>query len=210
MVELFPTSDEIERWIKEVVKHSNHVEYYLNGLGIGDNDPERPHDLVGIGNKLELEVVKGLSLTYRKMDERLFEKYILPSIEFHRNQYHHQRWNRFNPEATIEDLYVGVVDAVCTLLENRTYSGGKEQEELGKKYYWSSVEKKMFEENPKHRVSAAKIIVPRMREIVRPKLGVIEDVFDFPNIGIRDDVYDLMRMRIDDAVSDLRKQIDIF
>jgi hypothetical protein len=209
MVYVLPTVKEVERWVNEVVIHSNHIEYYLNNLGLGDNDPERPHDLVGRGNKLEWKTVKGLTLTYRGCDVD-FEKYILPSIEFHRQQYHHRMWNKYNTEANEEDRFVGAVDAACSLLENRVYSGGKKQEDLGRKHGWGELKEKLIGDNPKYKSGPANFIVPRMQALPRPKLGLIKDIFDFPNIGIREDIYLKMRERIDEGVKNLRKHVDIF
>lgn len=209
MARIIPSKNEVERWVKEAVLHSNNVEYYLNNLGVGGNDPERPHDLVGKNNKLDWKVVSGLALSYR--DPQVdFEKYVLPSIELHRNQYHHRMWNKYNSEADDDALLVGAVDATCSLLEKRTYVGGKKQEELGKRHDWENIEKLLLEKNPKYKVGAASLIIPSMREIPSPKLWRIRDVFDFPNIGIRDDIYLKMRDRIDEAIGDLRKHVDIF
>ena len=210
MIDVLPTGKEVERWVKDVVKHSNHMEYYFNQLGIGEKDPERPHDLVGVFNKLEWDVVRGMALTYRKEGKDFFDKYILPSIELHRNQYHHRKWNEYNPKASNDDLLVGAVDAACSLLEKRVYSGGKEQKKLGKKHDWDSVEEMLYEKNPYHKVGPAKMIVPKMKEIERPKLKLIKNVFDFPNIGVRDDIYLKMKDRIEEGVDNLRKYVDIF
>lgn len=211
---MIPNSREVERWVMEAVLHSNHVEYYLNQFNVGLNDPERPHDLVGVNNKLNWDVVKGLALSYRELDvdykKYVYKKYILPSIELHRDQYHHRMWNEYNSKADSDALFVGAIDAACSLLEKRTYVGGEELEKLGKRHDWNEIEELLFEKNPWYRVGAAQTIIPRMREISRPKLWLIKDIFDFPNIGIRDDVYFKMRDRIDEAIGDLRKHVDVF
>lgn len=189
-----PITKEIERWIFETVKHSNHVEYYLNELGLGERDPERPHDLVGPGNKLEWDIIKGMALNYRtpKVD---FIKYILPSIEIHRQQYHHRMWNYPNPKATKEDMFVGAVDAVCSLLENRDYQGGS--------HNWEKIEDILINRNPPHKIESVKLILPKMRKVPLPNLEDIPNVFILPNIGVDRGIYLKMRKRIDKAVENL-------
>lgn len=208
MKDVIPTSNELERWVEEVVRHSNHVEYYLNNLDLGCKDYERPHDLVGFGNKLDWRAAKGMALSYRGLGVD-FEKYILPSIEFHRNQYHHRMWNHENIDATKEDLYVGVVDSVCSLLENRSYSG-KGYANSGRSHSWEEVEDILYNKNPESKNIAAKEIIPKMRKLERPRLEFIDDIFNFPNIGIREDIYQRMNDRIDESVCDLNKYVKIF
>lgn len=82
-VELIPTENEIKTWLVSVLQHSCHVEYFLKKLGIGSNDSERPHDIVGPGNKYEWGVMKGLALQYRNPKPD-FQIYILPSLNLHR------------------------------------------------------------------------------------------------------------------------------
>ncbi len=124
-VELTPTDEEVKVCLISIVKHSSQVEYYLDKLKLGDNDPQRPHDIVGEGNKFSWLVFRGLALQYRSKDPVFFQNYVLPSIEIHRKgQYYHQMWNYPNPQATADDMKVGAVDALCSLLDNREYQGG--------------------------------------------------------------------------------------
>lgn len=51
--ELLPTEEEVNTWLVATLRHACHVENFLGELQLGDNDPERPHDLVGSGNKYE-------------------------------------------------------------------------------------------------------------------------------------------------------------
>lgn len=201
---ILPNNNEVVRWMKEVVKHSNHVEYYLFKLGLGQNDSDRPHDLIGKYNKFDWEVLRGLALVYRKGDNLDFDKYILPSIELHRNQYHHQMWNYDNPNATKQDLFVGVVDTICSMLEKRVYSG--EDEKHGRKKSWSVIEDVLYNKSPEHKVAPAKIIFPQLREISRPKLSLIKNIYDFPNIGIDEVIYDKMKIRINETTLDLERR----
>ena len=115
--EIKPTSKEIGDWLLSTVRHSAQVEYYLNKLNWGINDPNRPHDIVGPGNKFSWPVLKGLALQHRSEDPEFFIKNVLPSIEIHRQQFHHQKWNLPNSQATEDELMVGAVDAICSMLK---------------------------------------------------------------------------------------------
>jgi len=201
-MKILPNNNEVKRWMKEVVKHSNHVEYYLEKLGLGEKDLERPHDLFGKYNKLDWEVLRGLALTYRKNID--FERYILPSIELHRKQYHHRMWNNLNSKATHKDLFVGVVDTICSMLEKRVYSG--EDEKHGRKKSWSVIEDVLYNKSPKYKSNAAKIIFPELKNIERPKLSNIKNIYEFPNIGIENNIYNIMKIRINSATLDLEKR----
>lgn len=207
---ILPNNNEVKRWMKDVVRHSNHVEYYLSELGLGERDNERPHDLVGKYNKFDWEVLRGLSLAYRKIEgtefgkKKFFDEQIFPSIELHRNQYHHQMWNNPNPKAKDRDLFVGVVDTVCSMLEKRVYSG--DDEGHGRKKSWSIIEDVLYNKSPEYKSSATKIIFPELREITRPKLSKIKNVYDFPNIGIDSSIYDKMKIRINETAFDLERR----
>ena len=96
-----PSLAEIRNWLLSTLRHSCQVEYYLHQLDLGHNDPQRPHDITGEGNKYTWPVVRGLALEHRSDDPAFFEEHVLPAIEFHRrHQYHHQKWNQFDPSAT--------------------------------------------------------------------------------------------------------------
>jgi len=59
---------DLSRWVLDVTRHSMHVELMVKVMedkGYHPRDPERPHDLVGLGNKFELNVMLGLSQGYR-------------------------------------------------------------------------------------------------------------------------------------------------
>ena len=126
-----PTDPEVKRWLTETLQHSYRVEYFLHLFKIGDNDPQRPHDIIGLGNKFSWEVIKGLALQYRinsfseSYAQKMKKEHIHPAVKFHRrHQYHHQMWNGPSRYADLEDLKVGAVDSLCSLLEDRPYQGG--------------------------------------------------------------------------------------
>src|SRR3989338_1049046 len=114
---LIPTEQEITIWMIATLQHVLHIEFFFNELKIGQKDPERPHDLVGQGNKFEWEVMRGFALQYRNpMPE--FKKDLEHSLLLHRQQYHHRKWNGPDPDnftkpapgVTQDDMLVGAVD----------------------------------------------------------------------------------------------------
>ncbi len=192
-----PTSAEIETWLLGTIRHVQHIEYFLERLQIGKEDPQRPHDIIGYGNKFEWEVIRGFALQYRNRSPEFFNRYVTPSLERHRCQYHHQKWNNPNPNATDDDMKLGAVDAVCSLLESdREYQGGKHtpaqiEEIIGK--------------NLEHKRPWLRLIHAEIPRIEQPKLHLIENLWDFPNIGINTDSYDTLRARVSDTIKMLEE-----
>src|SRR3989344_2340983 len=138
-----PTLDEINQYLPRVIKHSLTVEHYLDKLGVKVDDGQHPHDLVGPGNKLEWEVIRGLSLQKRDTPEK--QRRYQEAIELHRKgQYHHHKWNTPNPTATEDDLRYGAIDSMVSLREPRDYQGGV--------HSWEEIEK-IIERNPEYKRS---------------------------------------------------------
>jgi hypothetical protein len=204
--EMLPKEYEIKIWLVSTLKHSFHVEYFLEKLGLGREDPERPHDLIGLGNKFEWDVVKGFALQYRNPKPD-FKTYILPALEIHRAQYHHQKWNdpdsaditKPTPEASAGDMLVGAVDAVCSLLENRAYQGGAHD-------YSSVIE--VTKKNPPHKIPWMLQVIPHMQELPQPDLTQIASLIDFPNIGVKSEIYRAAVKRVQDTLLLLRTEHD--
>ncbi|MBI4983699.1 hypothetical protein HZC32_03585 [Candidatus Woesearchaeota archaeon] len=65
---IYPTQQELMNCVLFGGKHSAHVEGYLHSCGFKVIDLERPHDLVGTGNKFAPEVLPGLALEARLYD----------------------------------------------------------------------------------------------------------------------------------------------
>jgi len=201
---LIPTEDEIKAWLLSTLQHACNIEYFFEKLGIGNNDPERPHDLIGVGNKYEWNTIKGFALQYRipKVD---FKTYILPALELHRQQYHHRKWNNPDPNdktkpihgASEEDMLVGAADAVCALLENRIYQGGTHD-------YEGVIE--IAKNNPPHKMPWLLKVIPEMRRLKQPSLGQITALNGFPNIGLKEIVYEAIAKRTYEAVEMLRNE----
>ena len=171
---IYATKEEKEKWVLFTLKHSIHVEYFLQQLNLGSDDKERPHDLVGVGNKYTSCVAEGFALQYHspKVD---FETYISPALNLHRKQHHHKMWNLPSPNATRDDLLVGAVDATCSMLENRDYQNGVHS-------YTQIL--KIIEKNPQIKIHAFNIIIPEMQKLKQPNLESITTLSDFPNIGL--------------------------
>jgi hypothetical protein len=199
---LEPRVEEVRQWLLDTTRHVFHIEYFLHNLGLGDNDPQRPHDIIGDGNKFEWEVIKGFALQYRNPKPD-FQTYIMPALERHRVQYHHQKWN--NPDskdsakpilgATPDDMKVGATDAVCSLLENRGYQGGSHT-------YDSVVE--VTKGNPPHKVQWMLDVIPEMKKLKQPEIHEIISLEGIPNIGVEKQTYDIIIARLDETLALLR------
>ncbi len=187
-----PTPQEIRAWLIGTVHHVQHIEYYLEQLRIGKEDPQRPHDIIGYGNKFEWEVIKGFAIQYRERSQEFFERHVKPSLERHRHQYHHVKWNEQNPTATHEDMKLGAVDAICSLLEpDRTYQGGKH----------TAIEiETIIEKNPEHKQPWLRLIHAEIQKIEPPQLSIIRNLQDFPNIGIHPTTYNTLKARVHDTL----------
>ncbi|MBU0470735.1 MAG: hypothetical protein KKA62_03850 [Nanoarchaeota archaeon] len=123
-MEILPSQEEVEKQFLFTLRHAYSVEYFLHLFDAGHDDPQRPHDLVGEGNRLSLPVLLGLSFQHRD-EEGLKERYIKPAVNLHREfQFHHQMWNPPHPDASDDSMKVGAIDTVCSLREDRAYQGG--------------------------------------------------------------------------------------
>ncbi|HLC73547.1 MAG TPA: hypothetical protein VJH20_02840 [Candidatus Nanoarchaeia archaeon] len=193
-----PTIGEIRQWIIGTVRHVQHIEYYLERLQLGKEDPQRPHDIIGYGNKLEWEVIRGLAVQYRDRSPEFFYSHVEPSLERHRCQYHHLQWNAPNYLHTDGDMKVGAVDAICSLLEpDREYQGGK---------HTSMEIDAIIEKNPEYKQIWMREIHAEMQRIASPNLYLITDLDDMPNIGINPSTYDILGARLHDTLEMLQNR----
>ena len=180
-----PNAGEIEEFLLATLRHSCHVEYYLYRLNFGENDPQRPHDIEGPGNKYSWETVKGMALSGRAGIN--FEKYILPSLEIHRQQqHHHQMWNKPYPKGVDDDMRLGAVDAICSLLEPRTYQGGT--------HSFQDIPK-IIEQTMEHKKKWMYEILSKMEAIKVPEIERIINLENIPNIGLPDKIYQSILQR---------------
>ncbi len=198
ILELKPMEQEVNAWLIQVTQHACQVEYFLHQLGIGRSDPERPHDLVGPGNKFEWPVIQGFAMQYRA-DKSSVQPYVAHSLALHRQQYHHRMWNgeTLNLQASEEDLRVGAVDAICSLLENRSYQGGSHPyEEI-----WN-----IAVTNPLYKKMWMSILLPDMEQLKQPAVQFIDGIVDFPNIGLPSGVYQIIQQRTKDVLGMLKTE----
>jgi len=193
---LLPSEHEISKYLLDTLRHVFHVEYFISHLRMGNSPIQRPHDIVGEGNKFEWNVIKGLSLQYHtpRVD---FATYILPALNLHRLQHHHLMWNESNTTAKPVDMFLGAIDATCSLLENRAYQGGS--------HSYEDV-KKIFDNNPDHKIPWTKIIVPRMAAQPQPDLERITSINSFPNIGVPELIYEKIVFRAAETISMLQQR----
>jgi hypothetical protein len=182
-----PTLEEVRAWVLSTVQHVYHIEYFLAELGIGEYDPERPHDIVGPGNKFEWNVIRGFAVQYRDRSPEFFQAHVMPSLRHHRCQYHHRMWNEPNEQAGPEDMKLGAVDAICSLLETRQYQGGS--------HSFDAV-LEIAERNPEHKRPWMLGLITEMRKLVRPSLDVIASLDTIPNIGVPRGVHDEIQQRV--------------
>jgi len=191
LIESKPSTKEVGDWILETVRHSYMVEYFLNQLNIGQSDLQRPHDLEGLGNKLSWPVIKGLAIQNRKKDPVFFRTMVLPSIRYHQIQYHHVQWNepKFNPDA--EEMKVGAVDSICSMLENREYQGGY--------HSFKDIREIIVRSDPKKQGWLWNAY-SRMREIPIPHTHRIKTLDEIHNIGIPQNIHDRVVIRVQETL----------
>jgi hypothetical protein len=181
----FPTPDEVGRWVLDTVRHAYHIEYYLQRLQIGRSDLQRPHDIVGHGNKLEWPAIRGFAMQYRTGPE-IFKTYVLPALDYHRQQFHHLAWNGFNPTASVDAMKLGAVDAVCSLIEPRDYQGGC--------HTWEEVNAISLQ-NPIHKVPWMLLLATEMERIPKPDILSVT-LTNFPDALISPESRDILRERV--------------
>lgn len=202
--ELRPTEQEVYKWVLSAVKHSIHVEYYLkkfeelDELDLKFYGGERPHDLIGPGNKLELETILGFATQWRKPDVES-NPALKKAIELHRQQYHHIMWNgeKPSPDASESDLWFGAIDSVCSLLEPRDYQGGIHTG-------WDEIIE-IANKNPPQKKEYLLKAIDYMKCMQKPELDLITSLSNIQNIGLDQHVYDMIIARKDEAIKMLEK-----
>ena len=190
---LSPSESEIKRWLRDTIRHCWHIEYYLERLQTGHGDIQRPHDIMGLGNKLEWDAIRGFALQYR--GQEFFESHVLPSLKFHRQQHHHCAWNDYNPTASVDAMRLGATDACCSLLEPRGYQGGC--------HTWEELHDISIK-NPIHKVAWMLLIAQEMKKIEKPDISAIT-LDHIPRGGISAESCDIIEGRIQQTLSMLKK-----
>lgn len=193
--DLIPTTAEIINAVLFAERHCFHKMHYSESLQCGLNDPQNPHDLVGFGNKLEWEVLSGLAFQIRREEEgyfTIFKKYVKPAIERHRlYQYHHQKWNEPNDNATDDDMKSGAIDFVCSILENRPYNKPIENGYNPFIDVKEKIEEAKGVEKYKHQIKWMEKMVLSMEELPLFPLYKINSIYVTPkNPGVSNETYD--------------------
>ena len=193
---VLPNETEILKWILHTAIHAYHIEYFLQRLQIGSEDPDRPHDIVHQGSKFDWGAVEGFALQFREDGKRLYHSQIMAAREYHRQQYHHQIWNKDSLDASPDALKLGAVDAVCSLLEPREYQGGvhtyREIEEIASK---GSI----------HKVDWMRYAILEMSKIKQPNLAKIVAFSKIPRNGIAPQTHDIILDRVHETLRQLEK-----
>lgn len=189
---LMPTAAEVLWWMLHVVQHVCHIEYFLKELGISGEDPDRPHDIVGAGNKLEWDVLVGFAVQRRNVDREIIDKYLENSLRMHRCQYHHKQWGGKEAFDNPDAMKLGAVDTICSLLEDRSYQGGV--------HSFKQIVK-IAEENSVRTRSWLLDLIPEMEKIKAPEIYKITSLNRIPNIGMPKEMYDIMCQRVADTRS---------
>ena len=161
---VIPPQDYLRRFFLSTLRHVVSVEFVLDELQIGSSDPQRPHDIMGEGNKFQENVLFGLAMQY---DEMQCKRHVCPALQLHRQgQVHHQMWNGPNPAASEDALKLGAVDAVCSLLEDRAYQGGR--------HTYEQIEQEVIPKNQKPiQKQYLGVILSEMKKIELPKVELI-------------------------------------
>ncbi len=196
---LTPTNAEIRCWLLATTGHVLDIEYYLTRLGIGIWDPQRPHDIMGEGNKLEWEAIKNFSLQFRHdIHPNVLHEHISAALAFHRQQYHHRMWNEPHPAASVDAMKLGAVDAICSLLESngRAYQGGAHD--------FGQIASRITK-NPPHKRGWLEIMLPEIARMERPQIEMTSLV-DFRNPGMPADNFDIIRGRVDEVLGFLERE----
>jgi len=191
-------ASELLPWILSAVRHSIHVEYYLTALGLGREDPERPHDLVGIHNKLHPEILACVGRPkYKKVEQAVWK---------HRGQHHHRMWNKPDrndpigvarqPYATDGDMLVGAVDTICSLREPRGYQGGT--------HSWDEIRALIPMQDP-HKRQWLRMVLPLMEGQLEPDLSYVNDLERIPVIRIEKENHELLVSRVKETLAYIRE-----
>lgn len=199
--ELRPTTDELRDWLLHTLRHSCHVEYYLHAFSLGKDDPQRPHDISGHCNKYCGPVAFGLALQHRGEDEgngfTVYSDHVIPAIQMHRrNQHHHQMFNSRDSNHTDDDMRVGAIDALCSLLEDRQYQGGEH-----------SLDNLLpiIKKAAPHKIRWMWQEYLQMCKITKPDLKRIVSLDDAPNIGLPKSIHDKIILATFCAVETFRE-----
>jgi hypothetical protein len=190
-----PTEAEVRNWLLSTTRHSIRMEFCLEALGLGSRDPERPHDIVGPGNKFDWPVLRGLAIEDRHGISR--DIIVVPSLTIHRGQFHHLKWNDEHSGASEDEMMLGATDAICSLLENRLYQGGTH----------SADEIRMIIEtrNPPYRRPWMTKALDQVLGLNMPDLNQIQSLDRIPNPGLPPSNHETIVQRVRETITMLKQ-----
>jgi hypothetical protein len=220
---LMPTETEVVSWLIETAQHSLNFEYYMQCLKedsffpyhdiFGVSDAQRPmHDMMGEGNKLVWEVIRGLALEKRLGIDTPYkeeiEKTFFSSRLLHREGQTHHRYNGNTiitpetfPQLSAQEIlyhrYTRALDIICCNLEGRIFDK-KSLNEIANS----------IENNPQVKEDA--FFLTRYMRKYEPldlsKISSLSDIFSKkPYEQIPDTYYDILRKRVGEAIADLNQ-----
>ncbi len=194
----YPISvSDLYKWMFDTSLHVLHIEYFLERLQIGSEDPQRPHDIIGTGNKFEWDIMKGLALQYKSDGEHIYKPQIDLALALHRQQIHHQQWNDPQDNVSLDMWRLGAVDTVCSLLEDRKYQGGR--------HSYAQI-RRIANQNPECKAQLIDDIATEMQQIPPPPLHELTSLQHLPNIGISAEKYDILRSRVEETLQQLKEE----
>lgn len=197
----------VQQWLLDTTRHVISVEFFLARLQIGGEDPQRPHDIMGEGNKFSVGIVKGMAMQYGGRQH--FQEYVCPALQRHRRgQYHHQMWGEPfsdpSSRASEDACKLGAIDAICSLLEDRRYQGGSHT-------YGQIVEEILPQNNPVKRDYMA-VLIPEMQRIEQPHLELITSLnpvalrTELKTIDLPENIRAVVGDRLNDILTDLASE----
>jgi len=191
-------SEELEKYLVAVLKHSMEVHYYLEKLNL--HSFNGLHDLEGPNNKFEINVALKLALGFRKGNsETEFKQEIESGIKLHRKQKHHQILKKPNLETN--DYSESLIDIICAVKEQRSYH---------KKRAWDEIMEQIESELPNPELKdLAKDLIEKMREIREPEVDKLTNLREFPNIGLEENLYKKFRVRCAEALEAFYKELGL-
>jgi hypothetical protein len=185
-------TEALNQWKLGTLRHVFNWEYFVGELQLNPaGESERPHDIVGINNKFEPAMMDKFAITSSLEANSGFDNPLKNplqyAIELHREQHHHRMWNEPSVSdltrsvtGASEDMLAGAIDTICSLLENRLYSGGKHSlEEV----------RRILKDDKPHQAPYFEIVFSEMDKMESPRLDKIT-LDSVPNIGVPIPIYD--------------------
>jgi hypothetical protein len=184
-----PTETELGDWLFFTAFHATRMEIIFNALGIGTRDPQRPHDIVGEGNKFEWEVIQGFSTENRPGINH--NQHVAFSLAWHQRQNHHLSG------VMDDETMVKAADAICSRLEDRPYQGGS--------HTFDQIKVVIETKNPPHLRPSLTEASNQIQKIPLPDFNQFCLLNGIPNFGLSRATFEAIRERVHEAISMLER-----